>query len=146
MSTSYVIQQKNANLMWDWFQTRGGVAVWNAVDFSGDSTFTPADCTRKPGWKYPEKPTRIVTDPAEFTVDDGVEFRRIKVALRRGSSNPFLLKITDASQRKVDKALARAGEGAWYEKGDLFDPEIVIYTPNPNKLNLPSWVAKYVQP
>ncbi len=124
----------------DWIKNRGGVQVWRSVDLSdpGASSITPArdadgNPTRCPHWKFAKAPITI-TDPAQVGVYTEVLYKAFPVALRRGS-NGLTLKLTDAAQRKVDKATAQCKEkhgNAHIRKGVLPDVMAsigVFYTP-----------------
>jgi hypothetical protein len=116
--------------MRDWIATRGGIAKWQSADLSrpGDSCLTPALAadgtpTTKPSWHYSNAPAVIVTDPAQVGIYAEELYKAVPVALRR-SSNGLSLKITDASQRKVDRLLAACRDkhgSAHYRKGVLPD-------------------------
>jgi hypothetical protein len=130
-----------------WIQNRGGVKVWRNIDLSNCGAgpiFTPAlqelEVPQENGGvnmvPYPKPSWRVdngevVTDISRFRFVKGFkEFKRIRVALRRGSGLNFCL--TDGSQNKVDKALSEAGPEAVYRKdGGLFDFErfIVVEVP-----------------
>jgi hypothetical protein len=122
---------ENAAKVWDWLQTRGGVAVWRSVNLSnpGASWTAPYKDDQgvvkgKPTWEADEKPERIITDPSEIVVLVPKEVKRFHVAVRRGDG--LSLKLTDASSRKVRAAVAKAGEGAWYVFDYMFQ-DAVIY-------------------
>jgi hypothetical protein len=97
----------NAARFRDWIANRGGIAVWPSIDLrnAGGSCSTPADVTTSPGWSYASAPNLIVTDPADVGVYTEALFKAVRVSLRR-SGNGLSLKLTDASQRKVDALMA----------------------------------------
>lgn len=106
----------NAARFRDWLANRGGIAVWPSINLStpGASASTPAltttgEPTTRPGWSYASKPSHIITNPADVGVYTEALFKAVKVGLRR-SSNGMSLKLTDASQRKVDALLAACEE------------------------------------
>ncbi len=101
----------NAARFRDWIANRGGIAVWPSINLStpGASCSTPAlttagEPTTRPGWSYASKPSRVVTDPADVGVYTEALFKAVRVSLRRAGG--MSLKLTDASQRKVDALLA----------------------------------------
>ena len=107
---------ENAAQFRDWLANRGGIAVWPSLDLrnAGASCSTPAltrtgEPTTRPGWSYASKPSRVVTDPSQVGVYTEALFKAVRVSLRRGR-NGFDLKLTDASQRKVDALLAACEE------------------------------------
>lgn len=111
-----------------WLRDRGGVAVWRLLTAPGTS-LTPArtetgEPMPKPSWRHADAPERIVTSAAEVQVITPERVTSFPVSNRRGDALQFVL--TDGSQRKLDRALAEAGEGAWYE----FEyDECVIFKP-----------------
>ncbi len=134
----------------EWIKCRGGVKVWRNLDLSNCGAgpiFTPALKEvevplenggmnmipyPKPSWRVDNG--EVVTDISRFRFVKGFkEFKRIRVALRRGDGLIFCL--TDGSQRKVDKALDQArekfGEATYRKDGGLFDYErfIVVEVP-----------------
>jgi len=137
----------------EWIRVRGGVQVWHNLNLSdpgAGNQFTPATMMikdpddvkgysgskigdivpyPKPHWSVGAG--EVVTDISRFRFVKGyTEIKRIRVAVCRGSG--LMFKLTDGSQRKVDRALEKAPEGAVYRKdGGLFDPlrEIVIEVP-----------------
>lgn len=146
MTKPYLCDEENAPLIQRWLQERGGIAVWASVDFSrpAQSLTTPAltaegQPSSKPAYWVGKQPERIITDPAEVLVSTDVEVRRFRVALRL-SSNGLTTKCTDASSKRIRKAVAKAGEGAFY----LFDyatQEVVIFK-NVGQTPLTEWKAK----
>lgn len=88
-----------------WIADRGGVAVWEAIDLAiaGRRTFTPADNNR-PGWQYGAMPIAIITDPDDIAVYEEHLYKAIPVTLRAARGG-LLLKVSDKSQRKVDKLM-----------------------------------------
>lgn len=103
---SFIIEGRpeHAGKYRDWLRTRGGLALWKSVNLSnpGAEWVTPADAL-KPTWEAAQNPT-IVTDPAQVGIYTEVLFKRVRVALRM-SGNGLSTKLTDHSQRKLDKAL-----------------------------------------
>lgn len=118
--------EENAWVFRKWIRERGGVAVWPSLSMSGpgQSWSTPArtpegEDTPRPHYYADYKPALIVTDEKDIGVCTDKEVRRFHVAVRRGASNPLLIKCTDASSRKIHAAVAKAGEGAYH----IFDYE-----------------------
>ncbi len=134
----------------EWIKYRGGVKVWRNLDLSNCGAgpiFTPAlkRCIDplgvgivqtsdypKPSWRVDNG--EVVTDISRFRFVKGFkEFKRIRVALRRGDGLNYCL--TDGSQRKIDKAMDQArekfGEATYRKDGGLFDYErfIVVEVP-----------------
>ena len=140
----------------EWIENRGGVQVWHNLNLSNPGAgnqFTPATmiietalqaagylgCKIGDAVPYPSPHWSVgagenVLDIKHFRFVKGFkEFKRIRVALRRGSGLNFCL--TDGSQRKVDKALDQArekfGESTYRKDGGLLDFEryIVVEVP-----------------
>jgi hypothetical protein len=96
----------------EWLKTRGGIAHWKSIDFGslGQTWQTPAltpdgQPTPKPTWRAENHPT-IVTDENQIGVYTENLYKEFKVAARMGSQG-FSLKLTDGSQRTLDKVLAK---------------------------------------
>ena len=126
---------ENAPKMREWIASRGGVAVWPSVNMSnpGASWSTPALTAEgalmtKPTWQADSKPAFVVTSEADIGVETMREVKRFHVATRHGRSNPLLIKLTDASTRKLEAALKRAGKGSSYVF-DYSTQEAVILVP-----------------
>jgi hypothetical protein len=117
---SLTITNENANLIATWIKTRGGVAVWKSVDLSdpGKEMLTPADKLQKPHWKMANEPAYIIKEAKDITVITAKELKRFHVATRM-SGNGMSIKCTPASSRRIEDAVAKAGEGAYY----VFDYE-----------------------
>lgn len=131
------VSPENATLIRTWLEQRGGIAIWRSADLSdpGASVTTPVNAedgtpTQKPGWKWQATPERIITSIDEVEVVVPEEVKRFRVALRRGG-NGLKIKLTDAASKRVRDAVAKAGEGAWYEfGGDAFSgAQAIIYKP-----------------
>jgi hypothetical protein len=136
---------ENAARFLKWVRERGGVAVWLSVNLSnpGASWSTPAlyeDGTPggPPSWESARTPCRVITDPEDVEVITAKEVKRFHVAVRRGSGLSF--KLTDGSSRKLRDALAKAGEGSWYQF-DYGAQEAVIFVPG-EKISLLEWEAR----
>ena len=140
------ISAENAPMIWEWFQTRGGLALWSSIDLSdpGKSWTCPlldANGVKKskPTWKADEDPYRVIRDPAEVLVETYKEVRRFRVAVRMGSQG-FSLKLTDHASQKVRAAVKKAGPNATYEF-DYGTQEAVIFVPD-MEMPLVEWAAK----
>lgn len=143
------VSAENAETIWGWLQTRGGLAIWESVDLSdpGRSVTAPYKdeagwIKPKPHWKFDERPARIITDPSEVLVEIVKEVKRFRVAVRRGSMG-LSWKLTDVSTKKVRDACSKAGEHSMY----VFDydtQEAVILVPS-EVTPLKVWVEKNVK-
>lgn len=140
------VDAENAAQIWDWFQTRGGLALWRSIDLSdpGKSWTCPlldANGVKKskPSWKADEDPYRIIKDPAEVLVETYKEVRRFRVAVRMGGQG-LSLKLTDHASRKVREAVEKAGPNATYAF-DYMTQEAVIFVPD-TEVPLVEWAAK----
>ena len=128
----------------EWLATRGGLAVWKSINFSnlGTSWTTPARTadgqpTPKPTWEADSAPARVVTSEDDVDVVVDKEVKRFRVGVRRGSSNPCLIKVTDGGSRRIRKAVAAAGDGA-YHVFDYETQEAVILAPE-KRVPLREW-------
>lgn len=127
--------EENARLFMMWIRGRGGVAIWESVNLSnpGASWSTPAlskegKPTTKPTWEAANEPAKIVTDPAKIKVAVPKEVQRFRVAAR-ASARGFSTKLTAGDKRRIQKALTKHGEGAFFRfsYGTL---DAVIYVPD----------------
>jgi hypothetical protein len=130
--------------VWQWFQQRGGIAVWKSVDMSnaGQSWTTPIkDAEGSPmprqNWRMEETPSLTIIDPMEVVVDVPREVKRFHVAIKAGGQG-LLLKCSDASSRRIRRECAKAGEESWYEF-DYATQEAVIFVPGESK-PLPEYI------
>ena len=135
----------NADQVWQWFQERGGIAVWKSVDFStaGQSWTTPlrdaeGQPTKKQSWRMEESPSLVITDPAEVVVDVPREVKRFRVGIKAGTQG-LMLKCSDAASRRIRRECAKAGEQSWYEF-DYGTQEAVVFVPGASK-PLPEFIA-----
>jgi hypothetical protein len=126
------IEERNFPEIARWFSERGGIKVWNSINLSnpGKQVITPL-CSLdgrprgKPSWEFDESDCEIIIDPAQVQVSIDKEVKRFPVAIRR-SGNGFYLKCTDASSRKIRRAVEAAGPGAFY-RFDFESQEAVIF-------------------
>ena len=139
------ILAENAAQIWQWFQERGGIAVWKSVDMTnaGRSWTTPlrdaeGNPTPRQDWRMEQAPSLVITDPAEVTVDVPKEAKRFRVAIKVGDQG-MLLKCSDASSRRIRRECAKAGDASWYEF-DYATQEAVILVLGESK-PLPEFVA-----
>jgi hypothetical protein len=143
----------------DWIKNRGGVKVWRNIDLSSCGAgpiFTPATENKevvgadvnvegqvpypKPSWRVDNG--EVITDINRFRfVKSFKEFKRIRVALQRGSG--FNFQLTDGSQRKVDRALDQArekfDEAVYRKDGGLFDVEPLLKYERFIVVEIPEW-------
>lgn len=136
---------RNAPTLAKWISERGGVAQWYSIDLSdpGYRALSPAldkdgNPYPKPSWKVDSRPMLVVTDPAKIVLALDVEVRRFHVAVRVGGSG-LKFKLTDASSDRVRRAVAKAGEGAYYGF-DYGTQEAVIWKPE-STMTLAEWMA-----
>ena len=145
VTVKHRILAENAAQIWQWFQERGGIAVWKSVDMTnpGQSWTTPirdaeGNPTRKQNWRMEETPSLVITDPAEVVVDVPKEIKRFRVAIKVGAQG-MLLKCSDASSTRIRRECEKAGEDSWHEF-DYDTQEAVIFVPGESK-PLPEYVA-----
>ena len=119
---------QNAERFAMWIRERGGICLWKSLNLSnpGASWCTPfrfedgSEAT-KPTWQADNTPAVVVTSMDEVGVEIPVETTRIRISLiQRG----LKVVLTDGSTRKVQAALEKAGEGAFYT---FEDKEAVIW-------------------
>ena len=124
-----VYPTEHARQIADWLKNRGGIAIWRTLNLSdpGKSWTTPADSSRPD--RYAESlPSEVITDPNDVGVTQYREHKRFHVALRMGKQG-FALKLTDASNNRLNRALQKAGAGSSYEF-DYETQEAVILVPD----------------
>lgn len=134
----YQCTAQAAPLIKSWLETRGGIAIWRSIDLSdpGRSITTPVktaegDPASKPHWSMANKPERIITSVDDVEVCMDKEVKRFRVAIRRGAQG-LSFKCTDASSRRIRKAVEKAGKGAhhvfdyWTQEAVIMAPEKII--------------------
>jgi len=124
MTFKIEVTRKDAPKLLDWLTSRGGIAIWESLDLAraGQRSFTPAD-NPSPGWQFGSKPAEIVTDRTDVGVYDETLYKAFPVSCRLGS-NGLTLKLTDPSQRKLDKVMQECADkhgNSHYRKGVLED-------------------------
>lgn len=131
MNEKHTIAVEHVTLIRDWLKNRGGVAIWDSINLSnpGGSWTAPVNDEHgqpksKPTWQAGNAPSRVITDATEIQVVTPREVSRFHIALQQGSG--FSVVLTDASTRKVRRAVEKAGPDAWYQ---FEDKEAVIYVP-----------------
>jgi hypothetical protein len=113
---------------------RGGVAVWRSEMIGSPMSWcTPALDTEgqpmiRPTWDAGLSPVRIIVSYKDIDVVTYREVDRFHVAMRRRRVG-LSFKLTDASDRKVHKACAKAGEHSVYSF-DYDTQEAVISVPD----------------
>lgn len=130
----HVVTAQNAEAIWRWLNTRGGLALWKSINLSnpGASWTGPLNAEdgtpkTKPTWQAEDTPSRIITDPDEVVVSEDAEVKRFHVGVRMGGQG-FMLKVTDGGSRRIRREVSKAGENAYY----VFDydtQEAVIMAP-----------------
>jgi len=110
----YYVDKENAEKIANWIETRNGAIYWKSINLSnpGASWWTPAEDENgnpavKPSWQAGEPV--VVKNMDEIFVPEDKEEKRIKIATRL-STNGFMLKLTDASSRKLTNWLNKLGE------------------------------------
>jgi len=96
-----------------WLDTGRGVAVWSNKDLCssqlGQQVFTPGDKLCPPDWRLGDKPDRIITDRAEFQVEEAQEVARVKI--RRG---PICFGNVQKQDRiRLDNKLGQFAKSYW---------------------------------
>lgn len=119
-----------------------GVHVWKSQLIGGggpESWLTPGDATTRPHWSTGKTPDLTFKEVDDFVVDVASEFKRFRVALKRGSG--MSVNITDHSKKKMDKYLAEAGDTSWHEF-DYAAQEAVIMKVE-KSIPLSEWIANH---
>lgn len=136
-------KENNAERMAEWITNRGGLAIWKSINLSnpGASWTTPALSEDgkpydKPNWQSANEPAKIITNPEDVDVITYKEVNRFHVAIR--SKGMFSFCLTDASDRKVKKALDKAGEGSTYHF-DYEYQDCIIKVPD-KTITLKEWM------
>ena len=127
-----------------WIAHCGGLAIWESHDLGqiGKRWFTPARLTdgsipQRPHWSCGDKPERVITDAAEVEVVERHEVRRIRIAAKPGYGLGW--QLTDASTRRLDAALAEAGDDASY----AFEGNTAAVLGVASRTPLPQWLAEH---
>ncbi len=146
----HIVVEENAQKFWEWLKTRGGLAIWESINLSnpGKSWTTPfanekGEPYRKPTWEAENTPSRIITDPSDVVVSLPREWKRFHISIRRGDQG-FIMKVTDASTRRIRTAVEKAYEitkkTSWYQF-DYETQEAVIMIDD-KLIPLPEYVKK----
>lgn len=129
----------------DWMRTRGGIVIWGCLDlgnagqtWSGPRNTADGTPSTKPHWSATTEPIRVITDSDEIMVDIPREVTRFHIALKQSG---MTIRLTDGSDRKVKKAMKKAGDGAWYEF-DYSTQEAVIYLSS-DSMSLTEWMKTH---
>lgn len=133
------IPTEDASRVAGWLRTRGGVARWALLTAPGE-VFTPALTEEgqpmpRPSWRHSEAPVGIVTDAQDVLVIERIKVEAFHVAVQRGDALQIVL--TKAASGKLQRALAKAGEDAWYEFDYGAYENCVIFKPG-SKTPLPA--------
>ena len=91
-----------------------------------------------PHWKASDRPTRVVTDSGRVFVVTHREADRLRVAVRRGSYG-LSLKLTDASSRRLRRALEKAGPTAVY----VFEGDHAVVHVEASRTPLADWLREH---
>ena len=149
MTTKLECTQENAPLLAEWIKAGRGLARWRSADLScpGKTWATPARTEdgkpmTKQNWRMENEPELIVESADDVTVNVDKEVKRFHVGLRR-SGDGLMIKCTDASSARIEREVAKAGDGAYY----VFDYDVqdaVIMAPEPGKsVTLKEWMETH---
>jgi hypothetical protein len=150
----YEVVSDNAPKIWDWLHTRGGIAVWENQligDRSSSSATTPVTHAdgrpaTSPSWKCPGPPW-IITDPAEVVVVTDTILETVEIKVRLGSEG-YLLKVTDASHRNMDRKVQKwrkkyPGKTIWWvATGDLTGPPTCLVLMESDRVPITEYMSK----
>jgi len=132
---------ENAPKLAQWLNDGRGLALWRCADLGnpGKTWTTPArnvdgTPTQPCHWSMEKQPAIIVESAEEVTVFIDKEVKRFRVGLKRGYGY-----CTDAASRRIKKAVADAGDNAYYTF-DYDTQEAVIMKPT-SSMTLGSWLA-----
>jgi len=141
---------ENVEKFINWIEERGGVAIWRSINLSnpGKSWSSPAlnkdgTPTTKPSWECGNSPERVITSAADIDVVTEIEVKRFRIAVRRGAQG-MMLKLTDASTRRVRAACAKAEETAKWSNYhfDMETQEVIITVPS-DIVPLDKWMEEH---
>lgn len=131
------VDQENAELIWQWFQQRGGLAIWDCQDPSnpGQTWTTPIvgpddESPGKPHWSA-GKIIRTITDPGEVVAVVPREVKRFHIGVNRRGTQ-FV--VSEGGSRRIKSAVAQASKefvtDAWhaFDFGDY--ENVVICVPD----------------
>jgi len=127
-----------------WMEHCGGVAVWESGDLGqlGRRWYTPARLTdgnpaQRPHWSCGERPARVIANAAEVEVVERREVARLRVATRPGYGLAW--RLTDASSKRLERALAQAGEDASY----VFEGDTAVVFAVTSRTPLARWLEEH---
>jgi len=129
------VNERSADLIVEWMRSRGGVAIWDSIDLSNPGSVTAplldedGQTKGRPGWKYAETPSRVITDMNEIEIETCKEVKRFHVATRVGAQG-FKIQVTDGGTRRIEREVEKVGKGAFYEfdYGDYNNAVILVPT------------------
>jgi len=111
----HTITVENAPKFLEWVTKRGGILVWESINFSnpGASWSTPyidanGNRVTKPNWQCSNEPSRHITDPSEILVVTQKEVKRFRVAVRRTGPFGMTFKVSDGGTRRIHRECAKA--------------------------------------
>lgn len=137
----------NAERFAQWLKDRGGISLWKSLNLSnpGASWCTPALTEEgtdypKPNWQTESAPALTVCDPDFVGVEIPQEFKRVKISLQQQGLMKIVL--TDASTRKVTKALEEAGDGSFY----TFEDDVAVIWKVVGTVGLMEWLEAVAEP
>lgn len=140
----HTVNAEYAERIAKWITDAGGVDVYASVNLSNAGTnWTVPMGSGKPNWQAANEPHLTVTDPARIGVIVFQEYKRFRVALRV-SGNGLSLKLTDASNTRLNKHLAAGQEkhGLSTHVFDYSTQEAIVLVPSGVTLPLPEYIAK----
>jgi hypothetical protein len=127
-----------------WIEHCGGVAVWESGDLGqpGRSWLTPVSLTdgspaQRPHWSADTRPQRVIAEPGQVVVVERREAKRLRIAVRPGYGLGF--RLTDASSKRLERALAETGEGAIY----TFEGSEAVVLAETSRTLLPAWLEAH---
>lgn len=108
------------------FKKTNGVAVWSSANLSNPGlTWVTEIGAGKPSWQANSQPSEIITSRDDIKVNYYRQVNSFRVAVRP-SSNGLTTKLTDASSRRVRKAVEKAGAGAYYRFDYEYQRAIIL--------------------
>jgi hypothetical protein len=143
----FIVHSDSAQQIAGWLKAGRGVAHWTSIDLSdpGFELTTPAlqadlfTKTEKPHWKVGSEPKRVIFDASEVEVRTFELAKRFHVGVRMGG-NGLALKVTDGGTRRINRELAKTGDGATYSFDHETQDALIFRTKGSQPLT--DWLAE----
>jgi len=129
------VSEHNIKQVRSWLKAGRGIALWKSADLCDPCAtwLTPGDVTTPPTWRAQRAPSAVTTSPDEISVIRyGKPVFVRNLSLRVGASRTRI-KLTDASQRRVQNVIARIGKRTgsepvlFFELDEIGRPMAAVY-------------------